>query len=443
MQTDSGGPLTMRAMRVRVPRAAEEGPLELCEEPLPEPGAGEVRVRVEVCGVCRTDLHVAEGDLPPQRPSVIPGHEVVGRVDAVGSGTDLRAGERVGVAWLHESCGACRFCARGAENLCLAPRFTGWHADGGYAEFCVAPAAFVYRLPEAADAETLAPLLCAGIIGYRAYALSGVAPGERLGIFGFGGSAHLVIQIARHRGNPVYVWSRGERHQALARELGAEWVGESGARAPEPLRGAILFAPAGELVPVALEALDRGGTLAVAGIHLSDVPPLDYQRHLFQERILRSVTANTRSDGRELLRLAAEIPLRAHTVPYPLERANEALVDLKQDRVRGAAVLRISRKLAQDRRRVEVDALADEARRPRTGRTPSSGSGTPGPWARCRAAAPRWVPSSQNSTITRVVGVAQRDQLVALIGKRRARLAGSTRAPRPRRRAPAPVAMIS
>jgi propanol-preferring alcohol dehydrogenase len=332
----------MRAMRVRVPRPAEERPLELCEEPLPEPGPGEVRVRVEVCGVCRTDLHVAEGDLAPQRPSVVPGHEVVGRVDALGSGAaGLREGDRVGVAWLQRSCGACRFCARGAENLCLAPRFTGWHADGGYAEFGVAPAEFVYPLPDAADAESLAPLLCAGIIGYRAYALSGVRPGEPLGLFGFGGSAHIVIQIARHHGNPVYVWSRGERHQALARELGAAWVGESGERAPEPLQGAILFAPAGELVPPALEALDRGATLAIAGIHLSDVPPLDYQRHLFQERALRSVTANTRADGRALLRLAAEIPLRTLTTPYPLERANEALVDLKQDRIRGAAVLRV------------------------------------------------------------------------------------------------------
>jgi propanol-preferring alcohol dehydrogenase len=330
-------------MRVRAPRPAEERPLELVETELPEPGRGELRVRVEACGVCRTDLHVAEGDLPPQRGAVVPGHEVVGRVDALGPGAGghVREGDRVGVAWLHRSCGACRFCARGAENLCLAPRFTGWHADGGYADYVAAPADFVYRLPEGADAERLAPLLCAGIIGYRAYVLSGVRPGERLGLFGFGGSAHIGIQIARHRGNEVYVWSRGARHQALARELGAAWVGETGERAPELLHGAILFAPAGELVLPALEALDRGGTLAIAGIHLTDVPPLDYQRHLFQERALRSVTANTRADGRELLRLAAEVPLRTHTVAYALEAANDALVDLKQDRIRGAAVLRI------------------------------------------------------------------------------------------------------
>jgi alcohol dehydrogenase, propanol-preferring len=333
----------MRALRVRRPRVAEERPLELVEEPRPEPGPGEVRVRVEVCGVCRTDLHVAEGDLAPQRDSVIPGHEVVGRVDAVGAGVRTpREGDRVGIPWLHESCGRCRFCARGAENLCLAPRFTGWHVDGGYAEYAVAPAAFTYALPEGGDPAALAPLLCAGIIGYRAYVRSGVRPGERLGLFGFGGSAHIAIQIARHFGNEVFVWSRGERHQALARELGAAWVGPGDASAPGPVQGAILFAPAGELVPLALAALDRGAALAVAGIHLSAIPPLDYARHLFQERELRSVTANTREDGRALLALAASVPLATHTVPYPLERANEALLDLKSDRIRGAAVLRVA-----------------------------------------------------------------------------------------------------
>jgi propanol-preferring alcohol dehydrogenase len=333
----------MRALRVRRPRSVEERPLELSDEARPEPGAGQVRVRVESCGVCRTDLHVAEGDLPPQRESVIPGHEVVGRVDAVGSGVRApREGDRIGIAWLHRSCGRCRFCARGAENLCLEPRFTGWHEDGGYAEYALAPAEFVYALPEEPDAASLAPLLCAGIIGYRAYRRSGVRPGERLGLFGFGGSAHLAIQIARHFGNEVYVWSRAGRHQALARELGAAWVGSADEPAPAPVQGAILFAPAGELVPRALEALDRGAALAVAGIHLSPIPPLDYRRHLFEERELRSVTANTREDGRALLELAAAIPLVPHTVPYPLERANEALADLKADRIRGAAVLRAS-----------------------------------------------------------------------------------------------------
>jgi propanol-preferring alcohol dehydrogenase len=227
--------------------------------------------------------------------------------------------------------------ARRGEPL----RFTGWDADGGYADFVVAPEDFVYALPAAADARALAPLLCAGIIGWRAYVRSGVAPGERLGLYGFGGSAHIVIQLARHFGNEVYVVSRGERHQSLARELGAHWVGEAGTAPPVPLDGAILFAPAGDIVPAALAALDRGGVLAVAGIHLSAIPPLDYGAHLFQERELRSVTANTRADGCRLLELAQEIPLVTHTVPYPLERAGDALVDLKQDRLRGAAVLEV------------------------------------------------------------------------------------------------------
>jgi propanol-preferring alcohol dehydrogenase len=332
----------VRAVEVEAPRPAEERPLRLVERARPEPGPGEVLVAVEVCGVCRTDLHVAEGDLPPKRPRVVPGHEVVGRVAGRGAGAArFREGDRVGVAWLHRACGACRFCKRAEENLCTAPRFTGWDADGGYADFVVAPEDFVYALPAAADARALAPLLCAGIIGWRAYQRSGVAPGERLGLYGFGGSAHIVIQIARHFGNEVYVVSRGERHRARARAHGAHWVGDAGAAPPVPLDGAILFAPAGDIVPAALGALDRGGVLAVAGIHLSAIPPLDYATHLFQERELRSVTANTRADGRRLLELAQEIPLATHTVPYPLERAGEALVDLKHDRLRGAAVLEV------------------------------------------------------------------------------------------------------
>ncbi len=332
----------MRAMQVDTPRPAAERPLRLADLPLPEPGPGEVRVRVEVCGVCRTDLHVAEGDLAVRRDHVVPGHEVVGRVEARGPGVERPAvGERVGVAWLHESCGRCRFCRRGDENLCLEPVFTGWDRDGGYAEAVVAPAAFVHPLPDDADPHGMAPLLCAGIIGYRAWVRSQVPPGGRIGLYGFGGSAHIVLQIALHHGCRVYVASRGERHQALAREMGAHWVGEASEAMPEPLDGAILFAPAGSLVPPALEALDRGATLALAGIHLSEIPPLDYPRHLFQERQLVSVTANTRADARTLLRLAREIPIATHTVPYPLERANEALLDLKEDRIRGAAVLEV------------------------------------------------------------------------------------------------------
>lgn len=335
-------PSGMRAMVLPAPASIESRPLRLVERPRPQPRPGEVLVRVEVCGVCRTDLHVAEGDLAPHRADLVPGHEVVGRVTGRGSGARRFAvGDRVGVAWLHQACGSCRFCERDAENLCLAPRFTGWDADGGYAEYVTVPEAFAYALPQDAAAAALAPLLCAGIIGYRALVRSSVRPGARLGLFGFGGSAHIVIQLARHQDCEVFVFSREPRHQELARSLGAVWVGKSTDPAPQPLDAAILFAPAGELVPPALAALDRGGTLAVAGIHLSEIPPLDYQQHLFQERTLQSVTANTRADGEALLRLGREIPLRTHTVPYPLEAANDALADLKNDRIRGAAVLEI------------------------------------------------------------------------------------------------------
>jgi len=333
----------MRAMELRAPAAAETRPLRAVDREPPEPGAGEVRVRVEACGVCRTDLHVVEGDLAERCAHVVPGHQVVGRVDRAGPGSERFApGERVGIAWLRRACGSCRFCRRGAENLCTAPEFTGWDADGGYAEWAVVPEAFAYALPEALDAHQAAPLLCAGIIGYRAYRRCGVEPGGRLGLYGFGGSAHITIQVARHFGCEVYVFSRGGEHRELAEELGAAWVGDGFDPPPRPLDAAVLFAPAGELVPPALEALDRGGTLAIAGIHLTDVPPLEYQRHLFQEKTLRSVTANTREDGRALLELAAAIPIRTRTRGYPLEAANEALIDLKQDRVQGAAVLEVA-----------------------------------------------------------------------------------------------------
>jgi alcohol dehydrogenase, propanol-preferring len=330
----------VRAMALTRPGPVESSPLHLVERVDPEPAAGEVLVRVEACGVCRTDLHVVEGDLPVHRERVIPGHEVVGRVVRVGAGgTGHAVGSRVGVAWLHRACGRCRFCARGAENLCLDPVFTGWDADGGYADLVVAPADFVHPLPEACDPVAVAPLLCAGVIGYRAYQRSRIRPGGRLGIYGFGGSAHIVLQVARHEQCPVFVFTRGGAHREHAVALGADWVGDSFARPPEPLDAAILFAPAGELVGPALEALDRGGTLAIAGIHLSDVPSLDYERHLFQERAVRSVTANTREDARALLRLALEIPIRTDVTAYPLANANEALQDLKHDRIRGAAVL--------------------------------------------------------------------------------------------------------
>jgi propanol-preferring alcohol dehydrogenase len=332
----------MRAMVLTQPGTAESRPLVFAARPDPEPSVGEVLIHVEACGVCRTDLQVIERDLPVHRSRLIPGHEVVGRVvKAAPGGGRFAAGARVGVPWLRGTCGACRFCARGDENLCLEPRFTGWDADGGYAELMVAPEAFAYPLPENVAANELAPLLCAGIIGYRAYRRSRIQRGGRLGLFGFGGSAHVTIQVARHFGCEVYVFSRGLEHRALAEELGAAWIGDSFERPPCLLDGAILFAPAGELVPAALSTLDRGATLAIAGIHLSQVPPLDYQQHLFQERGIQSVTANTRDDGRALLALAAEIPIRTRTRSYALEEANEALLDLKQDKIGGAAVLEV------------------------------------------------------------------------------------------------------
>ena len=333
----------MRAMSLSAQAPVETRPLALVERDAPRPGAGEVLVRVEVCAVCRTDLHVIEGDLPLRRPGLVPGHQAVGTVAALGPGASrFRPGERVGIAWLRHSCGRCRFCARGAENLCLEPRFTGWDADGGYAELAVVPEAFAHALPPGPRPREIAPLLCAGIIGYRAWKRSRTRPGGRLGLFGFGGSAHIAIQVARHFGCEVFVWSCGGEHRELAQEFGAAWIGASGERAPRPLDGAILFAPAGDLVPAALEALDRGGTLAIAGIHLSEIPPLDYERHLFQERAVASVTANTREDASELLELAAAIPIHTRTTAYPLEAANEALVDLKHDRVRGSAVLEVA-----------------------------------------------------------------------------------------------------
>ena len=333
--------MTMKAMILEHQAPVETAPLRLREIPTPEPGPGEVLIRVEVCAVCRTDLHVVEGDLPPHRPEIIPGHEVVGWVERPGPGAArFRVGDRVGVAWLHRTCGACDYCARGDENLCDAPTFTGYDVHGGYAEYIVAPEAFVYPLPEGLGAREAAPLLCAGIIGYRALRRSNIRPGEPLGLYGFGASAHVVIQIARHWGCEVYVCTRGEKHQQLAREMGAVWAGAADERPPRKLRGSILFAPAGELVLPALEALDKGGTLALAGIYMTPVPQMDYDRYLFRERTLQSVTANTREDGRELLRLAAEIPIRTHTEEFPLSAANEALLKLKRDGINGAAVLR-------------------------------------------------------------------------------------------------------
>ncbi|MFB7635111.1 zinc-binding alcohol dehydrogenase family protein [Streptomyces sp. NPDC056149] len=336
----AGLPETLSGWAVERPGPMASGPLTAVRRPVPVPGPGELLVRVEACGVCRTDLHLAEGDLPPHRPGTIPGHEIVGRVVAAGPAvTRFRGGDRAGGAWLRATCGECRYCRSGAENLCPASRYTGWDADGGFADLTLLPADYSYPLPESQDAKTLAPLLCAGIIGYRALRRSALPPGGRLGIYGFGGSAHLAAQVAVAEGARVHVLTRSPQARELARALGAVSVGDAYDRPPEPLDSAILFAPVGELVPVALAALDRSGTLAVAGIHLTDVPPLDYQEHLFYERNLRSVTANTRRDGREFLRTAARIGIRVSTMRYPLGRAPEALADLAGDRVQGAAVL--------------------------------------------------------------------------------------------------------
>jgi alcohol dehydrogenase, propanol-preferring len=331
------GRAVMRAWRTS---GDGHGALRLHEAPVPVPGPRDVLVRVRACGVCRTDLHVCDGDLPRHRSPVVPGHEVVGDVVELGPEVrDLRSGERVGIAWLRQTCGSCRWCRRGAENLCPASRYTGWDEDGGYAEYAVVPAAYAYRLPHGVPDMQLAPLLCAGIIGYRALRRAEVPPGGRLGIYGFGASAHLTAQIALAQGAEVHVLTRDPAARRLALELGATSAGAADDEPPERLDSAIVFAPAGELVPVALAALDQGGTLAVAGIHLSDIPGLDYQRHLFRERTLTSVTSNTRADGEELLALAGRIGLRATVTPYPFERAAEALRDLAEDKVSGAAVL--------------------------------------------------------------------------------------------------------
>jgi propanol-preferring alcohol dehydrogenase len=330
----------MQSWIVASPAPIEAGPLRRVERDRPPLASNQVLVDVSCCGVCRTDLHLAEGDLAPRHPGTTPGHEVVGRVVERGAAAGRFAlGDRVGVAWLGGTDASCRFCRRGDENLCTAPTFTGWDVDGGYADFCVADERFVYRLPDKIDDEHAAPLLCAGIIGYRALRLSGVSNGGRLGIYGFGGSAHLAAQVALHLGMRVHVLTRGEQNRALAAELGVDSVGEATDRPPEPLDGAILFAPAGELVPVALSALDAGGTLAVAGIWLSDVPAIDYDRELFHERRLRSVTANTRQDGEEFLNLADRFGIRATTHPYPMSQAPAALADLAAGRFGGAAVL--------------------------------------------------------------------------------------------------------
>ena len=330
----------MRAMVLSSQAPVDTSPLALADPTLPEPGPGEIRVRVAACAACRTDIHVIEGDLPPRTLPIIPGHQIVGRVHARGSGARrFEIGDRVGVAWLRSSCGGCRFCASGRENLCGDATYTGWTHDGGYAEYCCAPEGFAYALPAAFDDAEATPLLCAGIIGYRALLRSQVPRGGRLGLYGFGSSAHITLQVARSWGCAVHVVTREPARQRLALGLGATWAGAPGDALPDALHAAIVFAPVGGLVPLALRAVDKGGTVALAGIHMTDVPAMAYEPHLFWEKSLRSVTANTRADGEALLAEAAAIPIRPRVTRYPLADANRALLDIKTSDVEATAVL--------------------------------------------------------------------------------------------------------
>ena len=366
-------PASMRALQLAAPKPVGERPLTLVELPVPRPGPGEVLLRVRACGVCRTDLHIVEGELPPHRSPVVPGHQIVGEVAALGEGAErvppggepaappLGRGERVGVPWLYRTCGQCRFCRSGRENLCENAQFTGWDVDGGFAEYMVAPADFVYRLPDGMDDLAAAPLLCAGIIGYRCLRLVGIVgdgaglpgaaaaglPGaaaatgpRRLGLYGFGSAAHLCTQVARWRDWEVFAFTRGAEHRSLALELGAAWAGETSEDPGVPLDAAIIFAPAGELAVDALRRTDKGGIVALGGIYSTPIPPIEYP-WIYHERVVRSIANSTRQDARELLRDAALVPVRSRVQEYALEQANEALIDLKHDRVRGSAVLRV------------------------------------------------------------------------------------------------------
>ena len=334
----------MKACVLSSPQPVDDRPLEFTDVPNPKPAADEVVLRVRACGICRTDLHVVEGELPARRMPVIPGHQIVGEIAGLGNDANgFELGQRTGVAWLHQTCGACKFCRSGRENLCERAEFTGWTKDGGYAEYVKAPAQYVYSIPAGFDDLMAAPLLCAGIIGYRALRLTGIEKdewsGARLGIYGFGAAGHVVIQLARVWGAEVYVCTRDrERHQALAAELGATWVGDAKDQPPARLDASIIFAPAGELVPVALQAWEKGGVLVLGGIHMSAIPSFEYSL-IYGERTMRSVANNTRDDGREFLAEAARIPVRTQVQEFPLENANEALIALKHDAIRGAGVL--------------------------------------------------------------------------------------------------------
>jgi propanol-preferring alcohol dehydrogenase len=332
----------MKAMVLGAFRPAAENPLEMRDVPVPDVGPEDILIRVRRCGVCHTDLHAVEGELAETKLPLVPGHEVVGLVERVGEKAGgFKIGQRVGAAWLRSTCGACRFCQSGRENLCESARFNGCHADGGYAEYMALPGKYAYAIPEVFSDDEAAPLLCAGIIGYRALRLSGIQPGGTLGLYGFGASAHIALQIARHRGARVFVFSRSAEHRALAAELGADWTGTAADEPPSRLTNSVIFAPVGSLYLDALRVLDRGGTVASAGIHMSPVPEMDYDKYLYHERKMLSVANATRKDGEELLRVAAEIPVRTTVRTFPLDAANEALKLLKEGKVNGAAVLRV------------------------------------------------------------------------------------------------------
>lgn len=331
----------MKAWLLHAPAPVETNPLVLSNVPVPVPGEREVLVRVNACGICRTDLHLVEGELPPRKSPVIPGHQVTGVIERLGANTGkYSAGTRVGIPWLHKTCGTCSYCLSGRENLCDAPEFTGYTRDGGFAEYTVAHEDFVYPLPEGFADLQAAPLLCAGIIGFRCLRISGIASGGNLGIYGFGAAGHVCIQVARHLGAKVFVCTREEKHRRLALELGALWAGAAAEAPPEKLDASIIFAPAGELVPPALEALCKGGTLVLGGIHMSPIPSFPYPL-IYQERSIRSVANNTRDDGHDFLRVAAEIPIHAEVQTFALDEANRALNALKYDGIRGAGVLRM------------------------------------------------------------------------------------------------------
>ncbi len=336
----------MKAWVLEKTAPVESRSLRLTEVLIPVPLPDEILVQITACGICRTDLHVAEGELESHLQNVIPGHQVVGRVAETGSAVEgFEIGQRVGIAWLHRTCGKCRYCLKGCENLCESADFTGWTVNGGFAQYAVSPAAFTYSLPDNFADVQAAPLLCAGIIGYRALSLTGLEnsdwSGVRLGIYGFGAAGHVCIQIARSRGAEVYVATRDrERHQSLAEELGAVWVGDTFAEPPVRLDAAIVFAPAGELVPAALKALDKGGSLVLGGIYMSPIPGFDYNL-LYGERIIRSVANNTREDGREFLQEAARVGVKTSVQTFPFEKVNDALIALKHDAIRGAAVIEV------------------------------------------------------------------------------------------------------